>query len=160
MPSLTVSGAEMTIRDVATFDTDEAIADFQGQLHLVFARARTVWKEAASQVHAELSPAGYKLLTFVARTGDASAHQLTEAFEMDKSVVSRQVRMLEELGLVESRADLHDGRLRVLTATPEACKALAEVRGAHAARMRSALTQVTPDELRSASKVFAVLAEL
>ncbi len=72
--------------------------------------------------------AGYKLLTFIDRAGSASAHELAERFEMDKSVVSRQVRMLEELGLIASVPDERDGRLRVLTATPAACTALTDVR--------------------------------
>ncbi|UNK71385.1 MarR family transcriptional regulator [Microbacterium sp. H1-D42] len=149
----------MTVRAVVPVDSDEAVAEFQGQLHLVFARARTVWKESAARVHGELSPAGYKLLTFIARAGSASAHQLAEAFEMDKSVVSRQVRMLEELGLVQSRPDESDGRLRVLEATPDAVAALAAVRADHSAWLRSALVQLTPEELRAASKVFNALAE-
>ena len=143
-----------------SFDADEALTEFQGQLHLIFSKARTVWKEAAATVHPELPPAAYKLLTFVARTGTASAHQLSEAFEMDKSVVSRQVRLLEDFGLLQSRPDERDGRQRVLTATPEACEALAAVRADHAARMRTALTRLTPAELRTASKVFEVLSEV
>lgn len=144
----------------ASADVDDALAEFQGQLNLIFARARTLWKESAARVHPELQPAGYKLLTFVARAEGTNAHQLAECFEMDKSVVSRQVRMLEDLGLLQSRPDERDGRLRVLTATPEACAALAAVRADHAERMRAALVELTPDEVRVASKVFRVLAEV
>lgn len=159
MVTMRAGDAEMTVRVAASVDSDEALADFQGQLHLVFAKARTVWKESAARVHGELSPAGYKLLTFIARAGSASAHQLAEAFDMDKSVVSRQVRMLEDLGLVQSRPDESDGRLRVLEATPDARSALAVVRADHSAWLRSALVRLTPEELQAASKVFHVLAE-
>lgn len=141
-------------------DVDDALAEFQGQLNLIFARAQTLWRESAARVHRDLQPAGYKLLTFVERAGSASAHQLADSFEMDKSVVSRQVRMLEEVGLLVSRPDECDGRLRVLTATPAASAALAEVRSDHATRMRDALTEMTPEELRTASKVFRILAEV
>ncbi|MGB4135998.1 MAG: MarR family transcriptional regulator, partial [Microbacterium sp.] len=120
----------------ADADVDDALAEFQSQLNLIFARARSLWKESAARIHPELQPAGYKLLAFVARMGSASAHQLVDSFEMDKSVVSRQVRMLEDVGLLVSRPDERDGRLRVLTATPEAVAALARVRGDHAERMR------------------------
>ncbi|WP_243229651.1 MarR family winged helix-turn-helix transcriptional regulator [Microbacterium sp. CIAB417] len=141
-------------------DVDEALADFQGHLNLIFTRARSLWKESAARIHPELQPAGYKLLTFIAREGSTNAHQLAERFEMDKSVVSRQVRMLEELELLQSRPDENDGRLRVLTATPAACAALADIRGSHAQRLRTALTELTPDEVRVASKVFRLLAEI
>lgn len=150
----------VTAGAAALSEVDEALAEFQGQLNLIFARARTLWKESAAQLHPELQPSGYKLLTFVARAGSTNAHQLAECFEMDKSVVSRQVRTLEDLGLLESRPDDHDGRLRVLTATLAARAALAEVRAAHVERMRAALVGLTPDEVRTASKVFQVLAEV
>ncbi|MFE6997104.1 MarR family winged helix-turn-helix transcriptional regulator [Microbacterium sp. NPDC057659] len=143
----------------ASPDVDEALAEFQGQLNLMFARARTLWRESAARVDPELQATGYKLLTFVAHSGGTNAHQLAESFEMDKSVVSRQVRMLEDLGLLESRPDERDGRLRVLTATPKACAALAEVRADHAQRMRAAMIELNPGEIEIASKVFRVLAE-
>jgi DNA-binding MarR family transcriptional regulator len=79
---------------------------------------------------------------------------------MDKSVISRHVRMLEELGLLASRADARDGRLRVLTATPSACAALAELRSDHASRLRTVVAELTPDEIEAASKVFRLLAEV
>lgn len=139
---------------------DDVMADFQGHLNLIFARARTMWRESAARMHPELQPAGYKLLAFIARTGPTNAHQLAERFEMDKSTVSRQIRMLEEFGLLESRPDEHDGRLRVLTATPEAAGMLAELRSEHAERMRTVLAGLTPEEVKAASKAFSLLSEV
>jgi DNA-binding MarR family transcriptional regulator len=138
-------------------DVDDALAEFQGHLNLIFARARSLWKESAARLHPELQPAGYKLLTFIARAGNANAHRLAESFEMDKSVVSRQVRMLEDLGLLESRPDDADGRQRVLTATPRACEAIAGLRREHAAHLQETLSELTPEEIRAASKVFRLL---
>jgi DNA-binding MarR family transcriptional regulator len=139
---------------------DDVMADFQGHLNLIFARARTMWRESAARMHPELQPAGYKLLAFIARTGPTNAHQLAERFEMDKSTVSRQIRMLEEFELLESRPDEHDGRLRVLTATPGACDMLAELRRVNADRMRAVLAGLTPEEVEAASKAFRLLAEV
>ncbi|MDP3952194.1 MarR family winged helix-turn-helix transcriptional regulator [Microbacterium sp.] len=151
----------MTAADTAVpTGIDDALAEFQGHLNLIFARARSLWKESAARIHPELQPSGYKLLTFIARAGSANAHQLADSFEMDKSVVSRQVRMLEDLDLLESRPDDSDGRQRVLTATPAACEILADLRGAHADRLRGILSELTPEELQSASKVFRLLAEV
>lgn len=141
-------------------DVDNALAEFQGHLNLIFARARSLWKESAARIHPELQPSGYKLLTFIAREGSTSAHLLAERFEMDKSVVSRQVRMLEDLGLLDSRPDDNDGRQRVLTATSEACATLAGIRREHADRLHESLAGLTADEIRAASKVFRHLTEL
>jgi DNA-binding MarR family transcriptional regulator len=140
-------------------DVDEALSEFQANLNLIFARARSLWKESAARIHPDLQPSGYKLLTFIARAGSASAHQLAHSFEMDKSVVSRQVRMLEDMDLLQSRPDDSDGRQRVLTATPAACELLADLRGDHADRLRDVIAGLTPDELHAASKVFRLLTE-
>jgi DNA-binding MarR family transcriptional regulator len=68
--------------------------------------------------------------------------------------------MLEEFELLESRPDEHDGRLRVLTATPAAASVLAVLRSEHADRMRTVLAGLTPEEVKAASKAFRLLAEV
>ena len=145
---------------LASADVDGALADLQTHLNLIFARTRKLWKESAARIDPELQVGGYKLLTFIDRAGTANAHELAERFEIDKSVISRQVRMLEELELIESRPDERDGRLRVLTATPSARAALAELRRDHSIRLRTVVQELTPDEIHAASKVFRLLAEI
>ncbi len=145
----------------APSDVDSALGDLQAHLNLIFARTRSLWRESAARVHPELQVGGYKLLTFIDRAGTANAHELAERFEMDKSVISRQVRMLEELGLLESRPDERDGRLRVLSATASACSsALAEVRRDYGSRLQAVIDELTPEEIRAASKAFRLLAEV
>ncbi|GAA1245490.1 DNA-binding MarR family transcriptional regulator [Microbacterium phyllosphaerae] len=144
----------------ASLDVDTALGDLQTHLNLIFARTRTLWKESAARIDPELQVGGYKLLTFIERAETANAHELAERFEMDKSVISRQVRMLEDLGLIESRPDERDGRLRVLTATPSARAVLAELRRDHATRLRTVVAELTQDEIHAASKVFRLLSEV
>ena len=141
-------------------DVDTALGDLQTHLNLIFARTRTLWRESAARIDPELQVSGYKLLAFIERAGAANAHELADRFELDKSVISRQVRMLEELGLIESRPDERDGRLRVLTPTPTACAVLAELRRDHASRLRTVVAELTQDEIQAASKVFRLLAEV
>ncbi|WP_311258636.1 MarR family transcriptional regulator [Microbacterium sp. WCS2018Hpa-9] len=144
----------------ASPDVESALGDLQTHLNLIFARTRTLWRESAARIDPELQVSGYKLLAFIERAGTANAHELADRFELDKSVISRQVRMLEELGLIESRADERDGRLRVLTPTPAACTVLAELRRDHATRLRTVVAELTQDEIQAASKVFRLLAEV
>lgn len=151
----------MATSDSATIaDVDGALGDLQTHLNLIFARTRTLWKESAARIDPELQVGGYKLLAFIERAGMANAHELSERFEIDKSVISRQVRVLEELGLIESRPHERDGRLRVLTATPSASAALAELRRDHALRLRTVVEGLTPEEIHAASKVFRLLSEI
>lgn len=145
---------------VGSPDVDSALGDLQADLNLIFARTRSLWRESAARVHPDLQVAGYKLLTFIARAGTANAHELADRFEMDKSVISRQVRMLEELALLESRPDERDGRLRVLTATPLACTALADVRREYGTRLQAVIDELTAEEIKAASKVFRLLSEV
>lgn len=141
-------------------DVDSALGDLQTHLNLIFARTRTLWKESAARIDPELQVGGYKLLTFIDRAGTTNAHELAERFEMDKSVISRQVRMLEDLHLIESRPDERDGRLRVLTATASARAALAGLRRDHGDRLRTVMAELSPDEIRAASKAFRLLSEI
>ncbi|GAA1542854.1 DNA-binding MarR family transcriptional regulator [Microbacterium ginsengiterrae] len=141
-------------------EIEEAFAEFQEQLNLMFVRARSLWKDSAARIHSDLQPSGYKLLTFIAHAGTANAHHLAERFETDKSVVSRQVRMLEDLGLVESRPDDQDGRQRVLTVTPAARTALDELKCDNVARLRGILAELSVDEVQAASRAFRLLAEM
>jgi DNA-binding MarR family transcriptional regulator len=139
----------MTLVTEASDGIDEAIADVEDELSMLFSRIRTVWKESAQQVHPDLQPAGYKLLSAITRLGTTNAHVLAETFEMDKSVVSRQLRMLEDLGLVETRIDERDGRVRVLVATPKAFDLVQGVRDRNQQRLRDVLVGRPEAELRS-----------
>jgi DNA-binding MarR family transcriptional regulator len=150
----------VTSAAVMSQDVDSALGDLQTHLNLIFARTRTLWKESAARIDPELQVGGYKLLTFIDRAGTTNAHELADRFEMDKSVISRQVRMLEDLNLIESRPDERDGRLRVLTATPSARAALAALRRDHGERLRMVMAELTADEIHAASKAFRLLSEI
>ncbi|TBN58341.1 MarR family transcriptional regulator [Glaciihabitans arcticus] len=130
-------------------DSDQAIADVEEQLGMLFGRARAVWKDSAAQIHPELQPVGYKLLSTIVRLGETNAFALTQLLETDKSVVSRQVRVLEDLGFVSSRADEKDGRARVLTPTPNAVSKVRAIRGAQQERLRELLRSQPVDDLHA-----------
>ena len=100
--------------------TDDEIASVEEQLRLLFARVRVVWKEAAAAVHPDLQPVGYKILSAIVHRGRMHAGAIADVLEIDKSVVSRQVKHLEALGLAQSVADPNDGRARFIEATPAA----------------------------------------
>lgn len=138
---------------------DERIIAVEQGLAFLFNRARSVWIESAKQIHPDLQPAGYKLLSTTARLGQANAHVLAELLAMDKSVVSRQVRQLEEMGLLESRPDERDGRVRVLVATPTAAEALRREGTDSQRRLRAALRKRSPEELQAFAEILNFIAE-
>ncbi|MDR5699495.1 MarR family winged helix-turn-helix transcriptional regulator [Agromyces aerolatus] len=138
---------------------DEAIALVEEQLSVVFTRARQLWKQAAEQIHPDLQPAGYKVLATIVRLEATNAHVLADLLDMDKSSVSRQVRVLEEAGFVESRPDERDGRLRVLAPTPVAVERIRAVRERHQARVRRVLEDRAPEELVAFAGMLRLIAD-
>ena len=115
-----------TAATVTRTATDEEIASVEEQLRLLFVRVRAVWKEAAAAVHPDLQPVGYKILSAIVRRGRMHAGAIAEALEIDKSVVSRQVKQLEALGLAQGVADPDDGRARFIEATSAAIESVGQ----------------------------------
>ena len=117
-----------TAETVVRTATDDEIASVEEQLRLLFARVRLVWKEAAAAVHPDLQPVGYKILSAIVHRGRMHAGAIADVLEIDKSVVSRQVKHLEALGLAQSIADPDDGRARFVEATPDAIASVGQRR--------------------------------
>ena len=137
---------------------DEVIAEVEEQLGLLLGRVRLVWKEAAAQIHPELQPVGYKMLAMIVRSGETNASALADAFETDKAVVSRQIRMLEDAGLVISRADDNDRRARVLSATPAAVERVRAARARQQDRLRALLSGRPEGEVRAFADMLRLIA--
>jgi DNA-binding MarR family transcriptional regulator len=93
------------------------IAEVEEQMTALAARIRATTREAAARIHPELPPIGYKMLRVIRRCGSAHASAVADQLGVDRSVVSRQLRQLQELGLVEVRTDAQDGRVRVVALT-------------------------------------------
>lgn len=144
---------------MAPADVDEAIAEVEQQLAVLFGRARLLWKDAAAQVHPDLKPVGYKILSMIVRLGEANAYVLAETLETDKSVVSRQVRMLEDAGLVVSRADDKDGRARVLSPTSAALALVHAAQAKQQERLRDLLRSKPANEVRAFAGMLELISE-
>ena len=128
-------------------DLDQAVARVEHELGRLFARIRVGWREAAVTVPPDLQPLGYQVLPSILAGRAASAGALIERLQTDKSAVSRQVRQLEQLGLVESIPDPEDGRARVLVATPLAEERVALARSRYEGRIGERLRGWTAADL-------------
>lgn len=151
------SATDAAPTDAAAPTTDQAIADVEGQLSALFNRVRAGWKDYAANVHPELQPAGYKILGNLVRGGPTHAGALAEQLHTDKSVISRQVRLMEQLGLVESTADATDGRSRVLAATPLAIDKVTAVRRDNQARLYELLRTWPEEDIRKFAELLGRL---
>lgn len=126
---------------------DSAIADVEDAMAVLFARAGASWRDYAACVHPELQPAGYKILSALVHLGPTPTGALAELLVTDKSVMSRQVRWLQERGLVESSPDPDDARVRILTATMDARSRVEHARASNTEVFRDQLRRWPGDDL-------------
>lgn len=128
-------------------DLDRAVTRVEHELGRLIARIRVGLREAAVTVHPELQPLGYQVLTSIETGKATSAGAIIERLHTDKSAVSRQVRQLEQWGLVESVRDPQDRRARVLVATDLAKERIALARSRYEERIGERLRHWSADDL-------------
>ena len=87
---------------------------------------------------AGVDKASYPLLTLLEEHDEIRPSDAAAALELDLSTVSRQVRHLEESGLVTRRPDEEDGRACRVRLTPEGRDGLSAVRRTRARLPRNA----------------------
>ncbi|MET8139533.1 MarR family winged helix-turn-helix transcriptional regulator [Sphaerisporangium sp. NPDC005288] len=111
----------------------EAYCALERQLGLLFRRSRALSAEVAREVHPELEPGAYSLLVRIDEAAPARPSDLAAYFGVGKATISRQIKVLEELGLVGRQPDPLDGRAQLLALTGEG---QARLHRARAARQR------------------------
>jgi DNA-binding MarR family transcriptional regulator len=151
------TGASATAERVESADIDQAITRVEHELGRLFARIRVSWREAAVTVHPDLQPLGYQVLASIVSGRATTAGALIERLQTDKSAVSRQVRQLEQLGLVESVPDPEDGRARILVATDLAQERVALARSRYEQRIGQRLRAWSVADLDHFSNLLAEL---
>ncbi|MEV7087079.1 MarR family transcriptional regulator [Streptomyces sp. NPDC093085] len=109
---------------------DHEFLALERELAVFLRRARANSGEMAREVHPELEPAAYGLLVRLEDGGTQRATELAGYFGVGKATMSRQLRALEELGLVSREPDPADGRAWLIRITDEGRERFRRVRGA------------------------------
>jgi DNA-binding MarR family transcriptional regulator len=116
-------------------------ADVERELAVLVRRARVWNRDVAAAVHPDLQPAAYALLSRVDELGSMRASDLSGYFGLDKSGVSRQVALLERIGLIAREPDPDDGRAQRLVVTRVGQARLSEAKAARRRLVRQQLGQ-------------------
>lgn len=131
--------------------------DLERELSVLFRRARAASGEVARAVHPELEPAAYGLLVRLEEAEPERATDLAAYFGVGKATMSRQLRALEELGLVAREPDPADGRAYLMRLTEEGRERFARVRSARRERY---LRQLSSWEHREIAELARLLHRL
>jgi DNA-binding MarR family transcriptional regulator len=127
----------------------EDLRRIEAEVGTLIRRVKRVMGERAREVHPDLHPMTYFILTHLAKQGPMRAADLSDAFGMDKSGVSRQVQTLVDLGLVERRPAAEDRRAILLDASDEGRTRLEAVARRRSDRFDQRLGGWSDDELTS-----------
>ncbi|WP_274561976.1 MarR family winged helix-turn-helix transcriptional regulator [Streptomyces spiramyceticus] len=113
---------------------DHEFLALERELAVFLRRARASSGDMAREVHPELEPAAYGLLVRLDEVERQRATDLAAWFGVGKATMSRQLRALEELGLVTREPDPADGRASLVALTAEGRARFRRVRDARRAR--------------------------
>ncbi|MGI4893935.1 MAG: MarR family winged helix-turn-helix transcriptional regulator [Janthinobacterium lividum] len=117
------------------------------ELAILLRRSRAISRETARTVHPDLEPEAYSLLVRLDDVGEARPSDLAAFFSIGKPTLSRQVQLLERLGLVSRGADPTDGRAVRLTLSPEGLQKVHAARAARRQRLFTLLEDWPADDM-------------
>ncbi|WP_329248007.1 MarR family transcriptional regulator [Actinoallomurus sp. NBC_01490] len=144
----------MTARTTARRE-HEAYQAVEHELGVLFRRARALSTEVAREVHPELEPAAYGLLIGMHDCARSRPSDLADYFGVGKATISRQVKVLEQLGLIERRPDPDDGRAHLLVLTDEGRRRVETARVARQNRFHAMLATWPAEDVRVLGRMLA-----
>ncbi|GGW33626.1 transcriptional regulator [Streptomyces lucensis JCM 4490] len=132
-------GAQRVAGQVTPSGADQEFLSLERELTVLLRRARANQGEMAREVHPDLESSAYGLLIRLDEQGGQRATELAAYIGVGKATMSRQLRALEELGLITRQPDPADGRAWLVTLTDEGRGRVGKVREARRARYVSQL---------------------
>jgi DNA-binding MarR family transcriptional regulator len=143
-------------RDDATASgsgVDQEFPSLERELTVFLRRARASSGEMARAVHPDLESSAYGLLFRLEECGRQRATELAAYIGVGKATMSRQLRALEDLGLVAREPDPADGRAWLVHLTDEGRVRFSAVREARRARYVRQLGGWDPREVAELARL-------
>ncbi|MFE7193055.1 MarR family winged helix-turn-helix transcriptional regulator [Kitasatospora sp. NPDC057541] len=122
-------------RAEAPQDEDPLLA-VEREVGVLFRRGRARMSELSRRVHPQLEGMAYSLLSYVEQAGSVRVTDVGVHFAVGKATISRQIRALEELGLLAREVDPQDRRSARVSLTEDGRRRFLAARAARMARVR------------------------
>lgn len=136
---------------------DAALTNVEHQISLFWRRARAISNQLSRQVHPDMEPAAYGLLTVIRREGPIRLTDLAMNIGVGKPSVSRQIAFLESIGLVSKEADPLDRRAQSIRLTPRGEEKMHQVQDARRQVFRERLGEWPVHDLEELARYMAKL---
>jgi DNA-binding MarR family transcriptional regulator len=140
--------ADVVAHEGAHDEAYEAYSEVEHQLGVLFRRARALSFDVAREVHPDMEPGAYGLLVRLGEVAPARPSDLAAYFGVGKATISRQMKVLEELGLIGRAPDPADRRAHLLVLTEEGGDRLDAARLARRHRFRAMLATWPEQDVR------------
>lgn len=126
---------------------EQAFRAVEREVALLFRRGRARSSELSRRVHPDLEGGAYSLLAFVEEAGKVRLTDIGLYFGIGKASISRQVKHLEELGLVTREVDPLDRRSSLVSLTADGNARYTRARDARRDRFRDLLAAWEPGDV-------------
>jgi DNA-binding MarR family transcriptional regulator len=136
-------------RAPAADEREAAVSAVASELSGLLMSIRSLRVEEAALFHPGLQPGAFAVARWLRTDGPASAGAVATGLLMDKSSVSRHLRVLREEGFVQDEPDPEDRRSTILSLTPLAEERLEQVRASTRGRLQNRLHAWDTDDVES-----------
>ncbi|GAA4041537.1 MarR family transcriptional regulator [Arthrobacter methylotrophus] len=130
-------------------NVDVALQQVEHQLSMFWRRARSLSHQLSRQVHPDMEPAAYGLLSIIRNEGPIRLTELASCIGVGKPSVSRQIAFLESIGMVYKEADPQDGRAQSIRLTPKGEEKMHQVQDARRQVFRERLGEWPLEEIQT-----------
>ena len=134
-----------------------AVRALEGEFSDLITLFRRKITENANRVSPGMLPGAYKVFTTIVRHEPVTQSALAEMLLLDKGQLSRSVRELTELGLIERTPDPNDGRSSLLSATAHGRDRLADARGPQEGALLAALEDWRVEDIENLARLLHAL---
>ncbi|WP_327068920.1 MarR family transcriptional regulator [Kitasatospora sp. NBC_01250] len=125
------------------------------EVAVMFRRGRARSAEMSRLVHPKLEGLAYSLLAHLAEAGQVRVTDVGAHFGVGKATISRQIKALEELGLVARESDPLDGRVSLVSLTEDGARRYLRAHEYRITTFRAMLADWEPAELRQFARLLA-----